>query len=234
MSEQSIVASSPPSSPASRASSRTRTAGMRAAVLAGVILLAELVKFAFIVWHQPYEKGSSMPYADFVAIRDSWWAVHVMGAAALATAAIAVTAACCVLARTRGAGFATAGAALTAVGAPLLAIGIGGDGIAARLAATPDLVPPETGAKLLNYVLVDAGEVLLPLLVGLALYVVGTILAGVGLLRARVVPRWIPIALIIGTPLLAASPHAIEWLGTLPEMTAAIAVAYYACRVRRA
>lgn len=233
MSEQSTVAGSPPSAPASRASSRTRAAGARAAVLAGVILVGELVKLGFIVWHQPYEKGSSMPYDDFVAIRDSWWAVHVVGAAALATAVIAVTVACSVLARARGAGFATAGAALTAVGAPLLAIGIGGEGIAASLAATPDVVPAATGAKLLDYALVDAGEIFLPLLIGLALYVVGTILAGVGLLRARVVPRWVPIALIIGTPLLAASPHAIEWLGTLPEMAAATAIAYYVWRVRR-
>lgn len=46
-------------------------------------------------------------------------------------------------------------------------------------------------------------------------------------------PRWVPLALIVGAPLLAASPHAIEWLGTLPETAAALAIGWYVWRGHR-
>lgn len=216
-----------------RAGGPAASTGGSHAAIAVAVLAGAVGKVVFLGWHAPFDKDETVPYGEFLPLRDAWWAVHFFAGAAMALGFIALAVAACLLARRRGAAWATAGAAVMIPGSLLLGAGLAGEGVAFGYAANPAAVPAAQGTDLLAYMFEHAGPYLVGILAGLALVTIGGLLIAVGLIRARSVPLWVPISLIIGTLLLATTPHAITWLATLPATIAAIAIGWHAWRPQR-
>ncbi|GAC1610804.1 MAG: hypothetical protein NVS3B26_19650 [Mycobacteriales bacterium] len=200
----------------------------RAAIVAAAVLVGAVGKVAFLYWHTPYDKGAVVPYDTFRSIRDGWYISHYFGGTVMGLGFIALALAACLLVRGAGSTWTTIGATLTGLGGLLIAPGLAGEGVSYSYASDPAALPKPYGAVLLRYMFQHPDRTLVFLLVGLGLITIGGVLLGIGLLRARVAPIWVPVALIVGSLLLPTTPHAITWWASLPGTAAAIAVGWYA------
>ena len=123
------------------------------------------------------------------------------------------------LARARGAAWVTTGAAMTAVGAFSMGATFWGFAVAARL-LTADGVDRDAAAQILDegnesaYVGIGWG-------VGMAV-LLGLIVIGIGLLRARTVPQWLAALLIVSpfTAFFAGDDKVLSTLGWIPMIAA--------------
>ncbi|GAC1608953.1 MAG: hypothetical protein NVS3B26_08040 [Mycobacteriales bacterium] len=205
----------------------------RAAVIAVAALVGAVAKVVFLYWHRSYDKSEVVPYDTFLRIRQGWYVSHYFGGTVMGLGYIALAVAACLLVHRAGSTWITIGAVLTGLGGLLVAPGLAGEGVAYSYASDTAAVPRAQGVILLRYMFEHPDRTLVFLIVGLGLITIGGVLLGVGLLRARVVPTWVPVALIVGTLLLATTPHVITWWATLPGTAAAIAVGWYAWQSAR-
>lgn len=208
--------------------SGTSMISSRAAIVAATVVIGAVAKVAFLYWHAPYDKSEVVPYDTFLSIRHGWYVSHYFGGTAMGLGFIALALAACLLVRRAGATLTTIGAAFTGLGGLLIAPGLAGEGVAYSYASDTQALPKGQGQILLRYMFEHPDRTLVLLLAGLGLITVGGLVLGLGLLRARVVPLWVPIALMVGTVLFAVTPHAITWWASLPGTVAAVAIGWYA------
>ncbi len=205
----------------------------RVAIVAVAVAVGAIAKVAFLYWHAPYDKSEVVPYDTFLGIRDGWYVSHYFGGTAMGLGFIGLALAACLLVRRTGSTLTTIGATLTGLGGLLIAPGLAGEGVAYSYASDTSAVPSAQGEVLLRYMFEHPDRTLVLLLAGVALITVGGMFLGLGLIRARVVPLWVQIALMVGTLLFAVTPHAITWWASLPGTVAAIAIGWYAWRSAR-
>lgn len=205
--------------------------GSRALAVAVLITLGVGARVAFLIWHASYDKDEVVPYGDMLDIRNGWFVSHYYGGTAMAIGFGLFGVALCLLVR-RGAGSAlvTIGAGLNIIGGFCVAAGLAAEGASYFYATEQHALPAAQGADLLHYMFTHDSHTVTLLIAGLAQCALGALLAAAGLWRARAAPRWVPIALAVGTLLLVGTPHAITWWASLPGSVATIAVAYYAWR----
>lgn len=214
----------------SKGRSVTAVRKSRAAIVACAVLVGAIAKVWFLYWHASYGKSEVVPYDTFLPIRKGWYVSHYFGGTLMGLGFIGLALAACLLVRQSGSAWTTSGAALTALGGLVIAPGLAGEGVAYSYATDTAAVPRAQGAVLLRYMFDHPDRTLVLLLAGLGLITIGGLLLGVGLLRARAVPLWVTIALIVGTLLFATTPHSMTWWASMPGTVAAVAIGWYAWR----
>jgi hypothetical protein len=192
------------------------------------IVVGTIGKLWHLVWHAPYGKDEVVPYKTFLGIRDGWYLSHYFGGTLMGLGFIGLALAACVLVRRVGSTLTTVGAGLTALGGLFVAPGLAAEGASYSYASDTNALPQKQGTVMLRFMFDHQDRAVVLLLVGLGLITIGCILLGVGLLRARVVPVWVPVALIVGTLLFATTPLSVTWWASLPATVASLAIGWYA------
>ena len=148
-----------------------------------------------VLWPEASGGGETYSYADIAADRDLWWLL--LGGLAV-NGILTVTAqalAAMVLVLERGSAWATAGGASMWLGISLQAVGVAGWASAYFYATDPSVDRPY-GSAVVEAANADQAHLFGFLVPGALLVVVGTVVQSVGLLRSRVVARWVPVALL--------------------------------------
>jgi hypothetical protein len=204
-----------------------RQSKVRSALIASGLVVGSIGSFGLGFWHRDYDPGKAIPYDEFSTIHESWWAWHMFGGLANTLMMVALAIAACVLAQRRGAAWANVGAAATLLGGLLFGAGVAAEGAAMGYAGNPEALPRQAGAALLRYIDQHPDMYVAPLLPGLLLSTLGPMLISVALWRARSVPSWIPLALLLGTVAGFAAPMQIGWIVGIPAAVASIAIGWH-------
>ena len=183
-----------------------------------------------LFWPEPAGGGETYTYADIAPDRALWWgllgALAVMGVVNVPLQALATM----ILVQARGSVWATVGAALMWVGIAVQAVGVAGWASAYFYATDPSL-EKTVGSAVIEAANNDQGHLFGFLVPGALLVVLGTVLQCVGLFRARVVPVWVPVALLftVLTFILPGSA-ALGLVTSIPMAVGAIGLGYFAVR----
>ena len=183
-----------------------------------------------LFWPEPAGGGETYSYADIAPDRALWWgllgALAVMGVVNVPLQALATM----ILVQARGSVWATVGAALMWVGIAVQAVGVAGWASAYFYATDPSL-EKTVGSAVIEAANNDQGHLFGFLVPGALLVVLGTVLQCVGLFRARVVPVWVPVALLftVLTFILPGSA-ALGLVTSIPMAVGAIGLGYFAVR----
>jgi hypothetical protein len=198
-----------------------------AAVL-GVTAIAAAVGGLF--WPEPAGGGETYTYGDIAPDRDLWWGLLGALAAAAVVNVPLQAIATMILVRARGSMWATVGGALMWVGVGLQAVGVAG-WASAYFYPTDPSIDRAIGSAVIEAVNNDQGHVFALLIPGALLVVVGTVLQCVGLLRAHVVPVWVPVAALFTLLTFVIPGNGLAGLVTaVPMAAAAIGLGYFAVR----
>jgi hypothetical protein len=168
----------------------------RLALLFAVILATSLSAFAlaFVSFLKPIGNGSELPgYAAIAPERGYVWAFFTLAAVQLIVGACAAALAAWLLARARGARWATVGGSLVWLGAAIYGAGVAGWAAIYYFATDPAALDPATAGRLVDHVNDDTGRMLAVPIGGALLIALGSLLIAVALWRARTVPRWVPV-----------------------------------------
>jgi len=183
-----------------------------------------------LFWPEPAGGGDTYSYADIAPDRALWWGLlgglAVMGVVHVPVQAIATM----ILVRARGSVWATVGACLMWVGIGLQATGVAGWASAYFYPTDPSL-EESIGSAVIEAANNDQGHLFGFLVPGALLVIVGTVLQCVGLFRARVVPVWVPVALLFTVlTLVVPGDGALGLVTAIPMAVGAIGLGYFAVR----
>lgn len=198
------------------------------AVALGVTAVAAAVGGVF--WPEAEGGGDTYSYADIAPDRDLWWGLlgglSVVGVINVTLQAVATM----FLVRGRGSVWATVGGSLMWLGITLQATGVAGWASAYFYPTDPSL-ERDVGHAVIEAANSDQGHLFAFLIAGALLVVVGTVLQCVGLFRARVVPVWVPIALLFTVvTFIIPGNGALGLITSVPMAAGAIGLAYFAWR----
>lgn len=183
-----------------------------------------------LLWPEPEGGGETYAYGDIAPDRELWWALlgglAVVGVVNVTLQALATM----LLVRERGSRWATVGGALMWVGIAAQATGVAGWASAYYYPTDPAL-PQAVGTAVVEAANDDTRHLFAFLVLGALLVVLGTVLQCVGLLRGRVVPRWVPVALLF-TVLTFVVPGsgALGLVTGVPMAAGAVGLGYFVWR----
>ncbi len=183
-----------------------------------------------LLWPEAASGGDTYSYADIAPHRDLWWGL--LGSlAVIAVINVPLQAlATLSLVRARGSAWATVGAALMWVGIGLQAAGSAGWASAYFYPTDPSL-DPNVGSAVIEAANNDQAHLFGLLVPGALLVILGTVLQCVGLFRARVVPVWVPIALLVSVMTFVVPGNgALGLVTSVPMAAGAIGLGYFAWR----
>lgn len=198
---------------------------MRRLLLALAVGAAPLLQLAGMVPH-PVVPDSSADLLALVAQDPAqWFRIHALSAAAAALSVVSALA----LASLVASRLATVGAALWVTGGSLLVFAFGAEAHLTSLAADPSL---DATAMAALVELEGDSPGLAALMTGFPLLGVGTLLVMAALYRSRVVPRWQPGLVLVGTlTSVAAAPGSdLGPLLFLPSVVGTLALAVTVAR----
>ena len=201
----------------------------RLAVLAIVLCLTSLIAIPGSLFYPEPVTGSTYAFGDLAPIRGFWWAWNVLLSAnvVLNVPLLALTA--LVLTPGRGGRWTSVGAVAMWLGTALYTVGIAGLAMAFYVATDPSL-GTAAGAGVLAR-LNDDPRLYGVAIPGVILVALGTATQAVGLLRARTVPRWVPVAsLAILVTFFVPNAGPIGLITQAPITLSAIAMGWYAWR----
>ena len=201
----------------------------RLAVLAIVLSLTSLIAIPGGLLYPEPATGSIYAFGDLAPIRGFWWVWNVLLSTNLVLNVPLLALAALILTPGRGGRWTSVGAVVMWLGTALYSVGIAGVAMAFYVATDPSL-GGEAGTGVLARLSDD------PRLYGVAipgaiLVALGTTVQAVGLLRARTVPRWVPVAsLAILVTFFAPNAGPIGLITEVPITVSAIAMGWYAWR----
>jgi hypothetical protein len=205
-----------------------RTTVVRRALLAACLVLAiALITLSEVLAPEHVETAAD-EYRVIAADRGQTMitaALFALGAAFLVPGAIGIAQ----LVRGRGSGLLTTGAAMVGIGGMAMAMAMWGFYAASFLLTSPP-VSPETGVAVFELAF-DSWQLGVAWLLGMA-SLVGFVVVGAGLLRARAIERWKG-ALLIVAPFVVFFAEVDGVLALLVNLPLLVAVALVADRVRR-
>jgi hypothetical protein len=210
----------------------------RLALLFAAIVVTSTSAFAlsFVSFLHPIGSGDELlpDYAAIAPHRDYLWAFFTIAGVQLIVGACAAALATLLLARDRGARWATAGSAVVWLGAAIYGVGIGGWAAVSYFATDPEALGPATARRLVASVNDDAAHMVAVPVGGAVLVALGSLMLAVALWRARTVPRWVPAIGAISTVItLLAPPDGIVGLvGEAASSATTIAIGCYVWRRR--
>lgn len=198
------------------------------AVVLGMTAVAAAVGGVF--WPEASGGGETYSYADIAPNRDLWWGLlgtlAVVGVINVSLQAVATM----ILVRARGSVWATVGACLMWVGIALQATGVAG-WASAYFYPTDQSLKESVGSAVIEAANNDQAHLFAFLIPGALLVVLGTVLQCVGLFRARVVPVWVPIALLFSIiTFIVPGDGALGLVTSIPMAVGAIGLGFFAVR----
>jgi len=140
---------------------------------------------------------------------------------------ISLAIATCVLVQKRGSVWATVGAASTLLGGLLFGAGVAAEGAAMGYAGDPAALSPQAGQALLTYINHHPQFYVASIAPGYMLSTLGAVVISVALIRARSVPLWIPLALLVGTAADFAAPIQFGWIAAVPLVLAFVGMGWF-------
>ncbi|QIK67363.1 hypothetical protein G7072_14315 [Nocardioides sp. HDW12B] len=205
----------------------TATAARLTLLAATLGATAVVVGAGGLLWPEPAGGGDTYAFADVAPIRDRWWGLlgglAVVGVVNVTLQALATM----LLVRERGSTWATAGAVLMWVGIASQAVGVAGWASAYYYPTDPGL-EPGLGEAVVEAANQDPGHLFAFLVPGALLVVLGTVLQSMGLLRARTVPRWVPVALLMTVlTLVVPGSGALGLVTSVPMAAGAVGLAVH-------
>lgn len=210
-----------------RESATAHRIGLLAVVLAITSVTAVV---GGVLWPEPSGGGETYAFADIADQRELWWGLltglaicGILGTTLQAVAAM-------YLVRHRGSTWTTIGAVLLILGITAQGVGVAGWAAAYFFPTDPSL-DPTAGKLAFEAVNDNIGYIFAVMITGAALAILGQIAQAVGLLRAKVVPVWIPIGLMTAILTFLIPGNGVVGLITaLPMAIAACALGWYAYR----
>jgi hypothetical protein len=197
-----------------------------------VIAVLLVVTSAFLIiggllWTVP--SGDWYAYADIEPVRASWWLNLTLLAATFSVGVPLQAVAAMSLVRRRGSVWVTVGAFLSWIGSALLAVTLGGWAMTYYVATDPGLDAGAATALLDRFAtdghLFGFGQP------GSLMISLGTIVVAVGLIRARVVPLWLPIlSLVTVLGMFLPAWGVLSLIANVPSAAVAVALGWYAYR----
>lgn len=183
-----------------------------------------------LLWPATSTGSETYAYADIEPIREMWWGLllglAVVGAISVSAQAIAAM----VLIKRRGAAWVTWGAALMWSGVTAQGAGVAFLAGAYYFPTSPD-VDRAAGTAVIQAIAEDQVHLFAVLIAGALTVIIGTVLQAVGLLRAHVVPVWVPIATLFAVVTFLVPGDGIVGLVTsIPMAAGAIGLAFHAWR----
>lgn len=224
MTEESIA-------PRSAVGAVDRSTTVRITILALVLgTTAVAAAVAGVFWPEPEGGGETYSYADIAPDRGLWWGL-LCGLAVVAVVNVTLQAvATMFLVRGRGSVWATVGGSLMWLGIASQATGVAGWASAYFYPTDPSL-EKSVGSAVIEAANDDQGHLFAFLIAGALLVTLGIVLQCVGLFRARVVPVWVPIALLFTViTFIVPGSDALGLVTSVPMAGGAIALGYYAWR----
>ncbi|MGZ5403291.1 MAG: hypothetical protein ACXWDL_01455 [Nocardioides sp.] len=213
------------------AETRESATAHRFGLLALVLTLASATAVVGgLLWPEPSGGGETYTYADIADQRELWWGLltvlaicGILGTTLQAIAAL-------YLVRHRGSTVVTVGATLLIIG--IIVQGVGAAGWAtAYFFPTDPALEPAAGHQGFEAVNDSIGYIFAVMITGAALAMLGQIAQAVGLIRARVVPVWIPIGLMTSVLTFLIPGNGVVGLITaLPMAVSASALGWHAYR----
>jgi hypothetical protein len=183
-----------------------------------------------VLWPDTSTGDESYAYSDVEPIRQTWFLVLLSLAVVGVLNVTAQALVTLLLVRARGAAWATWGAGLMWLGIALQAVGVAFVA-GAYFFPTDSAVEGSAGKAVFRAVADDQGHLYGVLIAGALTVVIGTILQVVGLIRARVVRVWVPIALLFSVITFLVPGNGVAGLITsLPMAAGAVALAWCAWR----
>jgi hypothetical protein len=211
----------------------TATTGRTRPIIVATALALGSLAVAILLLTTPGFPRDDFDYADVAAVRDGGWATTLVDGLGFAVAGVALALAVCMLARARGAVLANVGAVLVALGGLVFFAAEFAYGAFAWYATATAVLPAETGAKLIAYAHDNGGHLMGPLAAAFVAYNVGVLLLCVALWRARAVPRWLPIAIVVLTVAQFATPNSLAGVEESLAMLSFVPVGWYLVRGTR-
>jgi hypothetical protein len=167
--------------------------------LVGATLAGASATVAGVLLFRPWPQRNAFPYRDIAPVRNEIWTSIFIDSLAFALVAIALALTAGMLVRNRGAALANVGAVVTILGGILVAMGAFAFAAFAWYVTDEAILSPGSGGALLAYAVANPANLMLPQAVGFLLFTLGSLIIAAALLRARTVPRWLPILMIAGT-----------------------------------
>lgn len=193
-----------------------------------LLLSSGLATAGGLLWPEPAQ-GDWYTWSDLAPIREWWFLLLTALASGVVINVLAQALAAVLLTPGRGARWSTAGGLLMWVGTAVYAVGAAGWAFGYYVATDPEL-GQQAATALVERLGKDPRTFALAI-PGALMVAAGTALQAVGLLRARTVPRWVPLAslAILATFVL---PNAGAWglLTALPVAVASMALGWFAWR----
>lgn len=174
----------------------TTPSGSRTALVASALAVSAAAVASVLLWH-PWPVRNRFGYGDIAPIRDGMWTGIVIDALAFAVLGVALSLAVCMLARSRGAVWATVGAVVTSLGGIAFAMGAFGFASLAWYATDTTAIPAETGTEFLKYAVDNPQHGMVLQMAGFLLFTLGSIVLFIALIRARSVPLWLPVTFFV-------------------------------------
>jgi hypothetical protein len=172
----------------------------RITTIAAALALGAGTVAAMLLWN-PWPARDELSYGAVAPLRDNTWLGMTLDGLGLAVTAFALSLTVCILARHRGAVWATVGSIITSSGGLLFAMGAFAFAAFSWYATEPDAISTSAGAELMKHA-ADSPERIMGLqMAGFLLFTIGIVMLSVALLRAGTVPRPVPVALLVLTVL---------------------------------
>jgi hypothetical protein len=223
--------SAPTTSAALHTEAHDSATSRRIALLAIVLAITQVAAVVGgMLWPEPSGGGETYAYADIADQRELWWGLLTGLAIVGILGTILQALASMYLVRHRGSAWATVGAALLIVGITAQGVGVAGWATAYFFPTDPSL-DPTAGHQAFDVVNDNIGYVFAVMIAGAVLAILGQIFQAVGLLRAKVVPVWVPVGLLTAILTFLIPGNGVVGLITaLPMAVAAVTLGWYAYR----
>jgi hypothetical protein len=172
---------------------RARSTILASALAVGAVAVAAVLLF------RPWPERNAFDYDQIAPSRDGIWTGILVDGLGFAVTAVALSLVVCAMARTRGAVWANVGAVVTSLGGIAFAMGAFAFAALAWYATDATVLSEEQGARMLDHVVDNPQHAMVMQMAGFLGYTIGSVLLSVALLRARAVPRAIPVAVLVLT-----------------------------------
>jgi hypothetical protein len=211
------------------ASTNFGTGRARTIIPAGILALGAVV-VATVLLFRPWPVRNSFLYDELAPVRDGIWASILVDSLAFAAVAIGLSLVVVQLTPSRGSMLANVGAVVATVGGVLFAMGAFAFAMFTWYVTDPAVLPIADGTRLLDYAVANPEHGMLLQMGGFLLYMLGTLFLAAALFRARSVPRWLPIGMVVLTIAQFATHDRVLDFVQIVAMTVLVALAALALR----
>lgn len=204
-----------------------------ASPIGAVSLVLGSVTSAALLLLTPWGERNEIGYAAVAPIRDAFWAGILLDGLAMVAVTLGLSLVVLRLVQRAGAVPARLGAVLAVAGGVTFALGGFGYATLAWHVTDPSILDPAAGTAVLQNAIENPQRSLVVQIVGFLTMTLGVVLLSVALLRSGVLPRWVPIVVLVTSVLAFVVPPRIKDLAQVVQMLAFVALGLLSLRATR-